>query len=106
MKFSEALIAWNNKSDKIEVRPWSDRTEWSDDYDMIAGACYPQIREMTEDRRNCQLFIDFNTIVVGDGVDVQAAHRAFLEIDEYRSLISPDIEGADRPDGMAMFFPV
>ena len=100
MKYLEALIAWNDKSDKIEVRPWSNRTEWSDDYEMTGGACYPHIHRMTEAQRAARLFIDFNTIVVRDGVDVQAAHRAFLKIDEYRALISPGMEGADPPDGM------
>lgn len=41
------------------------------------------------------MFITFNTIVVRDGIDPQVAHRAFLEIDEYRQRISPDMYGAD-----------
>jgi hypothetical protein len=41
------------------------------------------------------MFILFNTIVVRDGVDVAAAHQAFLKIDEYRQTISPDTKGAD-----------
>src|SRR5260370_40759982 len=40
------------------------------------------------------LFILFNTIVVRDGVPVNAVHQAFLEIDEYRQTISPDAPGA------------
>lgn len=41
------------------------------------------------------MFIDFNTAVVRDKVDVQSAHRAFLAIDEYRKLIPLDMEGAE-----------
>ena len=102
MKFSEALIAWDDKSDKIKVGPWlaSVSTKWSDDYDMTGGACETRLHRMTEAQRAAMLFITFNTIVVRDGVDVQAAHRAFLAIDEYRALISPGMEGADPPDGM------
>jgi len=33
-------------------------------------------------------------MVVGDGVDPQVAHAAFLAIDEYAEHISPDIPGA------------
>ena len=40
------------------------------------------------------MFIDFHTLVVGDGMDPQAVHRQFLKIDEYRRRISPDIKGA------------
>jgi hypothetical protein len=41
------------------------------------------------------LFILFNTLVVRDRIDPQAAHAAFLGIDEYRLAISPDAPGAD-----------
>ncbi|MBL8773904.1 MAG: hypothetical protein JNK30_21130 [Phenylobacterium sp.] len=41
------------------------------------------------------VFIHFNTIVVRDKVDPQVAHEAFLQIDEYRQRISPDIAGAE-----------
>ncbi len=47
------------------------------------------------------LFIHFNTIVVGDQVGVEATHQAFLEIDEYRQLISPDIKGAETDEASA-----
>jgi hypothetical protein len=41
------------------------------------------------------MFILFNTITVRDHVDVEAAHNAFLAIDEYRQTISPDTKGAE-----------
>ena len=41
------------------------------------------------------LFIEFHTIVVRDRIPVDAAHREFLKIDEYRRRIAPDIPGAD-----------
>jgi hypothetical protein len=40
------------------------------------------------------LFILFDTVTVRDGIPVQAAHKAFLAIDEYAKCISPDIKGA------------
>lgn len=45
------------------------------------------------------IFIEFNAIVVRDGIDAQDAHRAFLTIDEYRTHIAPDMSGAMRTDG-------
>jgi hypothetical protein len=41
------------------------------------------------------LFLLFNTLVIRDGIDAQAAHEAFLAIDEYRQTISPDAPGAE-----------
>jgi hypothetical protein len=40
------------------------------------------------------MFILFNTLTVREGIDVQKAHKAFLQIDEYRKAISPDAPGA------------
>jgi hypothetical protein len=37
-----------------------------------------------------------NTLVVCDRIPVEAAHHAFLKIDEYREMISPDVPGAER----------
>jgi hypothetical protein len=42
------------------------------------------------------MFVLFNTVVVRDGIAVQAAHEAFLAIDDYTKSISPDINGARR----------
>jgi hypothetical protein len=55
---------------------------------------------MSPDQLAAQIFIDFHMIVLRDGVDVQAAHRAFLKIDEFRGSIAPDIPGED-PEGGA-----
>lgn len=41
------------------------------------------------------MFITFNTLVVRDRVDVDAVHREFLKIDEYRTRISRDTPGAE-----------
>ena len=40
------------------------------------------------------MFLLFNTVTVRDGIAVEAAHKAFLQIDEYRKAISPDAPGA------------
>jgi hypothetical protein len=42
------------------------------------------------------MFILFNTVTVRDGISVEDAHNAFLQIDEYRKTISPDAPGAEQ----------
>ena len=95
MKFTEAMICWNPDTDEIAVGPWPDQTGWSKQYLASVGACEARLHDMDEAQQGRTLFIHFNTIVVGDNVGVQAAHQAFLKIDEYRQLISPDITGAE-----------
>jgi hypothetical protein len=95
MKLFDAMIGYNPGSNEIEVGIHPDRTNWSGKYQMTVGACYAHHREMTDMQRALIMFINFNSAVVRDKVDVQAAHRAFLAIDEYRKYISPDMEGAD-----------
>lgn len=97
MKITECMIAWNKKSKDVRVDRWPDHSGWSDRYTYTGGACEARVHRMTPDQRERLMFIMFNTIVVRDGCDPMAAHEAFLNIDEYRSLISPDTPGADVP---------
>jgi hypothetical protein len=104
MKLIEAMIAWNPEeypagsnpsAGQIEVGQWPDKAGWSRRYRRTVGACFTETHEMSNAERERQMFLDFHTCVVRDGIDPQKAHKAFLVIDEYRMLISPDIEGAE-----------
>ncbi|MCK1282238.1 hypothetical protein IVB46_44190 [Bradyrhizobium sp. 61] len=103
------MVAWNPKHSTpaldrlgkakpdgaVEVGIWPDKTGWSDDYDSTVGCCDTKRSGFSLEGKVAQMFIDFHTLVVGDGIDPKAAHREFLKIDEYRRRISPDIDGAD-----------
>ena len=102
MKFNEAIIVWNPGTDQIRVGPLINpmsTKDWTDKplhYEMTGGAAYMDIRTSQDPIwLAMMLFITFHTIVVRDEVPVEAAHKAFLEIDEYRVRISRDIEGAE-----------
>lgn len=95
MKYTASMIAWNPYSNHIKVGPWPDTNNWSFKYRMTCGACNLEVHSLTADQQLANLFIHFNNIVVRDGVDVQAAHDAFLNIDEYRQYIAPDMRGAE-----------
>jgi hypothetical protein len=41
------------------------------------------------------MFVLFNTLVIRDGIKPEAAHAAFIEINEYRQTIAPDTPGAE-----------
>jgi hypothetical protein len=96
MGATEAMICWNPGTAEIAVVPWPDAARRSAGLRMSAGACDMEFHEMPPDQRLALLFIHFNTIVVRDRVPAEAAHRAFLAIDEYRRHISPDMAGAEQ----------
>ena len=110
MKQCEAIVAWTpvrwaamrpETAGQVAVLAYPDTTGAARRYMMTAGAVFSGLGALTEEARIARLFIDFQTLVVRDGIDPQDAHRAFLAIDEYRYRIAPDTEGAafeDPPD--------
>ena len=106
MKQTEAIIAWTparwselrpETAGQVAVLPLAE-AEAAKLYMMRAGASSAALKTLPEEARIARLFIDFQTLVVRDGIDPQAAHRAFLLIDEYRFRIAPDTEGAEFED--------
>ncbi len=88
------MVAYKpGEPENVRVGSWPDRTGWSRGLSSW-GCCYLAYRKLTLDQKVAQLFSDFHTMVVRDGIDPQAAHREFLKVDEYRRRIAPDIEGA------------
>lgn len=103
MKQLEAIIAWTpvrwaelrpETAGQIAVLPHPDGADAAKRFMMRAGASSSALHALSEEARIARLFIDFQTIVVRDGLDPQVVHRAFLAIDEYRFRIAPDTEGA------------
>ncbi|WP_336487557.1 hypothetical protein [Methylobacterium nigriterrae] len=103
MKQLEAIIAWTparwadlrpDTAGQVAILPHPDPEGHARRFMMSAGASSSALHALPEEQRIARLFIDFNTLVVRDGIDPQAAHRAFLAIDEYRFRIAPDTEGA------------
>jgi hypothetical protein len=98
MKQTEAIIAWTpvrwadlrpETAGQVVVLPAPDGAGEARRYMMRAGASSSALAGLTEEARIARLFIDFQTLVVRDGIDPQVAHRAFLAIDEYRFRIAP-----------------
>jgi hypothetical protein len=64
-------------------------------YKRDVGASFTDWRHKSSEQLRALVLAEFHALVVRDGIHPQAAHKAFLVIDEYREVISPDIEGAD-----------
>jgi hypothetical protein len=109
MKAKDALFAWTPvHSDsirfdatrgKVRIGPLLHEgdIDWTDHpvkYAFTGGASYIAWRACDPMRLLAMIFIEFNAMVVRDGIDPQLAHKAFLAIDEYRDAIAPDMEGS------------
>lgn len=96
MKLENTIIAWTPGTAEVECGPYPDRNGWSRQYRMTSGMCYTSWHDTSPVVRALLMFIEFNAIVVRDRVNPEAAHQAFLAIDEYRELIPEDQAGAYR----------
>ena len=104
MKARDALIAWTPPSHKesptagqVRVGALIDRAsakDWAAVYDCTGGAAHMERRTLDDTTSTLMVFVDFHTLVVGDGMDPKVVHEAFLAIDEFAEHISPDIQGA------------
>lgn len=103
MKAKDALIAWTPSWDvddptagKVKVGPMPEfPSDWSKPYSFTGGAAHTDRRSMVGAEAALMVFVDFQTLVIRDGIDPAAAHEAFLAIDEYRERLAPDTPGAD-----------
>jgi hypothetical protein len=57
----------------------------------------PRLRLLDWDdpRIVAKVFIEFNTLVARDRIPIDAAHREFLKVMQYRKHIAPDSQGAE-----------
>ena len=104
MKAKGALIAWTPATagqdvktrGRVRVGPLINpgESDWAQPFQMTGGAAHVFVRKLTGAKSIMRVFIEFHTLVVRDGIDPQVAHAAFLAIDEYAEMISPDIVGA------------
>jgi len=101
MKAAEALVLWNPGTSEVLVVKKQGSRDYGK-YQYSDGACWGFWSGLKPMHRDLLLMIMFNTLVVRDGVPVEAAHKEFLKIREYRQRISPDIAGA-QPEQRRLF---
>ncbi|WP_369723677.1 hypothetical protein AB8Z38_06795 [Bradyrhizobium sp. LLZ17] len=103
MKAYNTVIVWTPNSEHVpaelrghvSVRSLQSCRDWTKPaFARTCGAVEVSRRNHSADNL-AKIFVDFHTLIVRDGIDPQAAHRAFLAIDEYRKTISHDIEGSE-----------
>lgn len=104
MDIKNAVICWTPNQDWWDDHPLKGQVKVFDrsrsnagnhGFASNAGACDLEWLQADEMTRVALMFIHFHTLVVKDRIDPQAAHQAFLQIDEYRRRISLEISGAE-----------
>ena len=95
MNATNAMLCWNPGTDQVALVPWPDHTRLSSRYRMSTLACCAHFDGKSFEQRKCLVYITAMHLVVRDGVDPQAVHRALLELDEYRDGCANDMRGAE-----------
>lgn len=100
-KLNQVMYCWTprwakdasplNDGTHVGIVQWPDSSRASRAYVMALGACMTEFRKAEPERRLLIAMLDFNHMVVRDGICPKAAHKAFLQIDEYRDAMSRDM---------------
>lgn len=88
------MLCATPNSDRAALVPWPDYAGASDEYEYTLLACSEAFRSLGFEGRKKMIFIEAMHLIVGDGVDPQALHKALLGLPEYRDALAPDMPGA------------
>lgn len=61
---------------------------------MTGLACNMDMHKMTPEQIKTVCFVEAMHLIVRDGCDPLAVHKALLEVDEYRDGLAPDMPGS------------
>jgi hypothetical protein len=101
---SRAIIAWNWEKfggdapkGAVGIGPYFGRGEpdWTEPYDCTGGAAYVFRRELSGVEQDFHVMRDYYMLIHDYGLDPHLVHRAFLELEEFRSIIKAMRFGLD-----------
>lgn len=95
MKYPSAknmMLCWNLDSDKVKLIPWPDTTGHSDRFERTSMGCFSATKKMTFEQLKTQCFIEAVHLIVRDGCNPQAVHRALIGCAEYRDGCAEDMQ--------------
>lgn len=90
---TNTMVCWNDKSAVVALVPCPDVAGISDAYDYTWGACDRYIQIDSFENRTSAVFINAVQMIVRDGCDPLAVHKALLGLEEYRSGCACDMPG-------------
>ncbi len=93
MDARHTMLCWNPDSNEVDLVAHPDLCGASDKYMMTALGCWSRFNEMNFEQRKAVIFIEAMHLIIRDGCDPDAVHRALLALDEYRDGLAGDMPG-------------
>jgi len=87
------MLCWNPHTDQVALVPWPDRVGASRSpirYRCTTLACFIDFHRMNFEQRKAKVMIEAYHLIVADGCDPAAVHRALWPLEEYRDSLAPD----------------
>jgi hypothetical protein len=90
----EAMLCWNPDSADVTIVQWPDTHQLSDKYQRTSLACFSGFSKSRFEQRKTQIFIDAMHLIIRDGCDPMAVHKALLVLPEYQDGLAEDMPRA------------
>lgn len=83
MDARKTVLYWTPKTDRVAVLPLG---PGGDEYQCCGLAAWADVRTMDDEQLKVVCLNEAIRLIVADGCDAAAVHKALLEIDQYQSV--------------------
>ena len=73
---TDSMLCWNPHTDQVALVPWPDTAGRGDGYACTHLACWAHMHKATFEQRKMIVFIEAYHLIVADGCNPAAVHRA------------------------------
>lgn len=94
-----AVLCWNPGTAEVAVTPYPDVFGLSDRYQRTSMGVMTAVRSMGFEQAKLYCYIEAMHLIVRDGCDPQAVHRALLNVKEYVDACANDMPFRLEPPG-------
>lgn len=90
------MLCWNPGSAEVALIPWPDFRNLSEPYSRSSLAAFSDLHDMDFSERRAKVFVEALHLIVRDGCEPAAVHRALSALAEYRDGCADDMPGIYR----------
>jgi hypothetical protein len=88
---TNAMLCWTPGTSDVLVVPWPDKDGLGKLCQMSGLACYSDVRGMDYETRKAHVFIEALHLIIRDGCEPKAVHKALRGLEEYRDGCADDM---------------
>ena len=85
------MVCWDEGGHRVTIIQYPDEIGLSDSFDCSFGACDSEIQTAKFSKRKLAAFVEAVHLIVRDGCDPIAVHKAFSLLEEYRHGLAADM---------------